>query len=256
MWHAGTDSFMSQKNILISLWLQVYKPASQAFFYLDKYAGRNIHHASFKQSLLSFLDNGTHYLIGFIPSLIKKLQALFDVIKTLPSCRFYASSLLVLYDGFSFETSTDMDIRIIDFANCVTNADVLHESSLQGLLPHVPCPPTTLGPDQGYLLGLNTLMRNFEELYQELGGALHGGHVPKEKIPKSARATAEVGLADMGDRSGGPLSALAQASTPGPLSSAPNAPVTLSPSLVDQPSISRPIFTADPPKSSACPAAQ
>lgn len=126
------------------------------------------------------------------------------MIEDLPSCRFYASSLLIIYDGSLFETSNDLDIKIIDFANCVTNAHLLYDSnsntSLTEALPpdavRVPCPPTTRGPDQGYLLGLRTLIRNFEELYRELGGLSTSGHVVKESLAKSTRLTAEVGLVD------------------------------------------------------------
>ena len=171
---------------------------------MDKYVGRGIHAANFKTSLLSFLDNGTHYLIGYIPQIIKKLVDLSAVIQELPKCRFYASSLLIIYDGSTFETNMDVQVKMIDFSNCVVNADHLYDQSAE--IDHdefairVNYPPTTKGPDQGYLLGLKTLIKNFEELFRELGGLENGSHVLKEKVSKSARLVMEVGsLTPMND---------------------------------------------------------
>jgi hypothetical protein len=178
----------------------------------------------------------------------------------MPTFRFYASSLLILYDGawalengegdqqnitidsrlepadedeamdsFSDEDEIiighhhsikhhEADVRMIDFANCVSNADYLknkdepptddEEGSLMNdsidislssatsdaPLPgkkspskrkavRVSYPPTTKGPDSGYLLGLRTLIKAFEEIWLEHGG---GGHVKKSDIaPKT-----------------------------------------------------------------------
>ncbi|KAI8927441.1 hypothetical protein BC831DRAFT_392142, partial [Entophlyctis helioformis] len=79
--------------------MQVYKQTTRSFIYLDKYVGRQIHVGNFKQNLLAFLDNGDSYLIGYLPKIIDKLRRLYDVLSNMPTCRFYASSLLILYDG-------------------------------------------------------------------------------------------------------------------------------------------------------------
>ncbi|KAI8909957.1 hypothetical protein DFJ77DRAFT_433234, partial [Powellomyces hirtus] len=79
--------------------MQVYKQNTGTFTYLDKYVGRQINAANFKQSLLSFLDNGEKYLIGYIPKMLDKLRKLYKVVSKMPTYRFYASSLLILYDG-------------------------------------------------------------------------------------------------------------------------------------------------------------
>ena len=159
--------------------------------------GRSIHAADFKISLLSFLDNGTHYLIGYIPQIIKKLLDLSAVIQELQKTRFYASSLLIIYDGSTFETDMDVQVKMIDFSNCVVNRDHLYDQIApidhDELAVRVNYPPTTNGPDQGYLLGLNTLVKTFEELYRELGGLENGSHVSKENVSKSARLVMEVG---------------------------------------------------------------
>ncbi|KAJ3170193.1 hypothetical protein HDU88_008819 [Geranomyces variabilis] len=208
--------------------MQVYKQNTRTFTYLDKYVGRQINGVNFKQSLLSFLDNGEKYLIGYIPKMLEKLRNLHAMVSKMTTYRFYASSLLILYDGawaaedsskengpISFAVTDangehidvsaeaphngvhDVDMKMIDFANCVSNAHLLRRlddgtspqsgagepisattaappssplaASSAGGTIRVPFPPTTRGPDHGYLLGLRTLMNVFEELHRELG---------------------------------------------------------------------------------------
>ncbi|KAJ3150768.1 hypothetical protein HDU86_006276 [Geranomyces michiganensis] len=237
--------------------MQVYKQNTRTFTYLDKYVGRQINGVNFKQSLLSFLDNGEKYLIGYIPKMLEKLRKLHAVVSKMTTYRFYASSLLILYDGawaleseqedgpISFAVTDangeqinlssasssagmrDVDMKMIDFANCVSNAHLLRRSDdgtlqqqtgageaitasagappLTPLSPtskdvpgtiRVPFPPTTRGPDHGYLLGLRTLINVFEELYRELGAgdpttptAPPDGATPTQQTPRrSSRA--------------------------------------------------------------------
>ncbi len=152
---------------------------------MDKYVGRQINVANFKQSLLSFLDNGSHYLIGHIPVILAKLRSLYEAVLTMTTSRFYASSLLILYDGKPNPLKPP-DIKMIDFANCVTSLDIICNY-----------PPTTNGPDGGYLLGLRTLIAKFEELYGELSGdgknLDENGHVAIASLSKSQRANVEIG---------------------------------------------------------------
>ncbi|KAJ3187828.1 hypothetical protein HDU85_006221 [Gaertneriomyces sp. JEL0708] len=192
--------------------MQVYKQTTNSFTYLDKYVGRRINMSNFKPSLLSFLDNGERYMVGYIPKMLQKLRNLHDVVSTLSTYRFYASSLLIVYDGAWAEgvddqnvpkvhpssasgqsddmtsvpglllskRSREVTVKMIDFANCVTNTDRLIRQGELSSSPSdiaVPFPPTTRGPDNGYLLGLRTLMRNFEEIYEELGGGRSGPHL-------------------------------------------------------------------------------
>ncbi|KAJ8331432.1 inositol polyphosphate kinase kcs1 [Batrachochytrium dendrobatidis] len=294
--------------------MQVYKQSTRTYLYLDKYVGRQIHSGNFKQNILLFIDNGDMYLVGLIGKILNELRKLYRVIASMPSYRFYASSLLILYDGDAPVDPSlprrDADIRMIDFANSVTNADVLRakprwsETSIlpssratqpstqvepnpfmpasnaptqstsvgSGLKPTIPivqqkdsatptrsvildpspfspsftslvasdftvsrsnpkdplmaslaksnpsttpitqhlsqsttegivyvnCPPTTKGPDNGYLLGLETLIANFEEILTELGSDPDmldaNGHVSKQALSKSKRVGVELGL--------------------------------------------------------------
>lgn len=156
--------------------------------------------------------------------MLEKLKALHDVVAKMSSYRFYASSLLMLYDGAWTEESTsspfefavtddngeyilrdsrrnrEVDMKMIDFANCVANAHLLRrlddpETTTESgqCAIHVPFPPTTKGPDNGYLLGLRTLIKNFEELYRELGGGgplvNANGHVSKAQLTTSQRVS-------------------------------------------------------------------
>lgn len=148
--------------------------------FVDKYAGRKINATNFQTSLLSFLDNGSHYLLGYIPSLISQLQGLYRIVEKLPSFRFYASSLLVVYDGAAPSIGT-VKIKIIDFAHSLTNAHILRPlefdttagtSTLTTMgdladesIVKVPFPPTTKGPDNGYLLGLKTLIKVYQDIW-------------------------------------------------------------------------------------------
>ncbi|KAJ3104568.1 hypothetical protein HDU97_009080 [Phlyctochytrium planicorne] len=283
--------------------MQVFKTASQTYTYLDKYVGRQINAANFRQTLESFLDNGDRILVNLIPRILEKLEALYNVVSRMPTFRFYASSLLILYDGCWAEDGVEggeeddgggggkeeeeeeevgaggedegadersigiqpprqkqqeqqrqeddyrsdalqketmplkgsvqsgvsslaggggkrekeADLRMIDFAQCVATADrmkALEQNAVVGdggglgglgdagakdagvPLPEsknpvinsslveedvvggvkiirVPFPPTTKGPDSGYLLGLRTLIQNFREILEA-----HGGVVP------------------------------------------------------------------------------
>jgi len=79
--------------------MQVYKTNTKTFEYSDKYKGRKIVASHFKEGLLSFLDNGEKLLVGFIPKIVEKLKTLYSVVEQLNTSRFYASSLMLFYDG-------------------------------------------------------------------------------------------------------------------------------------------------------------
>lgn len=168
----------------------MFRQDTGQYKYLDKYVGRQINVANFKQSLLSFLDNGTHYLVGHIPGILIKLRNLYETILTMSTSRFYASSLLILYDGHS-NSQKKADIKMIDFANCINSLDLVCNY-----------PPTTNGPDGGYLLGLRTLITNFEEIYSDLTSGIgkdgrvfdQDGHLLISSLSKSRRAVAEIGV--------------------------------------------------------------
>ena len=117
--------------------------------------------AQFNQNLHAFLcppsaSNAT----ARIQSVIAQLQGIKKIVQKLPSFRFYASSLLIVYDGSAAECSGVM-VRMVDFAQSVTNAETLKNAT-------VPYPPTTDGPDAGYILGLHSLTASFEISLQSI----------------------------------------------------------------------------------------
>ncbi|KAL0081097.1 inositol polyphosphate kinase-domain-containing protein [Phycomyces blakesleeanus] len=145
--------------------MQVYRADQNDFYFQDKYYGRNLNPHTFCDSLCSFLDNGQGCQIHHIPILVRKLHVLSRVIRSLEGYRFYASSLLIIYDGDS-QSQRKIDVRIIDFARCLTSLDQ------QTNRKDFKYPPANggAGPDVGYLLGLQTLIKCFKHIYRRHGG--------------------------------------------------------------------------------------
>jgi hypothetical protein len=118
---------------------------------------------TFRDTLEAYLDNGQGCQIQHIPVIIRKLRRLARLVKTMDDYRFYASSLLMIYDGDPSSTRK-IDVRIIDFANCVTAEDVRFRYN------DFTYPPRNKGPDNGYLLGLKSLVLCFEWIYTKHHG--------------------------------------------------------------------------------------
>src|SRR5271170_912224 len=90
------------------------------------------------------------------------------IVKTVPQYRFYATSLLFLYDGATQEEIDDVDpdagikyspdvrIKLIDFAHAITD---LHANDVI-TAPFQPQHPDN--PDKGYLKGLSSLKTYFK----------------------------------------------------------------------------------------------
>ena len=150
---------------------------------MDKYLGRLINVGAFKQSVLSFFDNGTHYLLGHVPSILYQLSRLLVLIKKMTTARLYASSLLIFYDG-DINSKREAQIKMIDFANCFTQVP-----------PNALYPPTTSGPDHGFMKGLETLIKVLDEIQSDFTGYEkdQSGHIPKASMTISQKATVELG---------------------------------------------------------------
>ncbi|KAL8857441.1 MAG: hypothetical protein Q9178_005935 [Gyalolechia marmorata] len=161
--------------------VQVWDMKNGVRIYKDKYSGRDIKAGrEFQDSLKEYLYDGisNKSILYRIPDVIGKLSKLDKIIRGLPGYRFYASSLLLLYDADppSHSNGTKpgeepaasdgrytsrVELKLIDFANCVTAEDELLDST--------PCPPhDPEGIDRGYLRGLRTLRMYFLRIYQEV----------------------------------------------------------------------------------------
>lgn len=144
--------------------MQVWNVRTKTSFFRDKYFGRQVKPgAQFVRCLMRFLyDGATAWsILRHIPKLLKRLESLYTIIENLSDYRLYGSSLLIVYDGLN-DGKTDISIRLIDFAQCVT---------AENPIPTARAPPSHAGrPDIGFLLGLRTLYQTFESIYEELVG--------------------------------------------------------------------------------------
>lgn len=159
--------------------MQTWNVKKQEYLFEDKYFGRDLKAGrEFQDALTRFLYDGVSYrsVAKKIPIILEKLSLLESMIRKLKSYRFYASSLLILYDGEQSppkgedgkkhrgeygHNNTDVQLKIVDFANCVTGEDALP--------PNVPCPPHHPGDiDRGYLRGLRTLRMYFQRILNEI----------------------------------------------------------------------------------------
>lgn len=155
--------------------MQVWNARDQSYLFEDKYFGRDLTAGhEFQAALTRFLYDGLSYasVSAHIAILLEKIAKLEDLIRGLPGFRFYASSLLMLYDGAAVvkdpTAKNDQDkkllstinIKVVDFANCVTAEDELPET--------VPCPPHDPdGIDKGYLRGLRSLRWYLQRIWRD-----------------------------------------------------------------------------------------
>ena len=152
--------------------MQVWNVKEQSYLFKDKYFGRDLKAGyEFQAALTRFLYDGLSYtsVSAHIAVLLERIATLENIIRGLPGYRFYASSLLMLYDGATVNAATTTDekkpgssikIKIVDFANCVTAEDELPET--------VPCPPHDPDDiDRGYLRGLQSLRMYLQRIWKD-----------------------------------------------------------------------------------------
>ncbi|KAI8068979.1 hypothetical protein BDF21DRAFT_345330 [Thamnidium elegans] len=133
--------------------MQVYQ-GEECLFY-DKYSGRQLTPTTFKSTLEKYFYHKQQ--LSQIPVLLRKLSRLSKIITCLEGYRFYGSSLLIIYDASG--KSNKIDVRMIDFAKTLTPDQDTTEFTCH------PKRPTE--PDHGYLLGLNSLIHCFKNIYNE-----------------------------------------------------------------------------------------
>ncbi|MCJ1429749.1 hypothetical protein MMC29_007664 [Sticta canariensis] len=178
--------------------MQVWNLQKKSYLFEDKYFGRDLKAGrDFQEALKRFLYDGVSYvsISRHIPVVLEKIAKLEKMIRGLPGYRFYASSLLMLYDGESskdepesrkaeqinrstnegkdrddYASKSTIDLKIVDFANCVTAEDELPDTVL--------CPPNDPdGVDKGYLRGLRSLRMYLQRIRNEINdrGCTDGG---------------------------------------------------------------------------------
>jgi len=159
--------------------------------YEDKYFGRDLKAGrEFRDALIRFLYDGISYssVAKHIPTILHKVSKLESMVRRLPGYRFYASSLLMLYDAEPHKSREaeeaarngidiaqqkrkegktwppPIELKIVDFANCVTGEDPLP--------PNAQAPPAHPNDiDRGYLRGLRTLKVYLERILGDIKSA-------------------------------------------------------------------------------------
>ncbi|KAJ5397446.1 hypothetical protein N7509_005559 [Penicillium cosmopolitanum] len=168
--------------------MQAWNVKKQEYIFEDKYFGRDLKSGrEFQDALTRFLYDGVSYnsVAKKIPNILEQLSLLENMIRKLDRYRLYASSLLILYDGEQSDPSTQeskpqsngrpklqrrtsedghntpkVQLKIVDFANCVTGEDELPADTA--------CPPHhPMDIDRGYLRGLRTLRMYFQRILKE-----------------------------------------------------------------------------------------
>ncbi|KAG0368295.1 hypothetical protein BGZ54_002255 [Gamsiella multidivaricata] len=81
--------------------MQAYNVITRRFLFQNKYYGRKLTKETLPLTLREFFYNGREVDLSHIPILQRKLKDLAKIIKSLNGYRFYASSLLIYYDGDS-----------------------------------------------------------------------------------------------------------------------------------------------------------
>jgi len=145
--------------------LQIYRADEDRFEHWDKHWGRSLSSDSFEKAVFLFI-NSSHSRLRYpiASALLKHLLLLRRCVESLESYRFPGCSLLLIFDGAAWERLDDQNvnednvedltrwlnvdnlvsIKMVDFAKA-TYSGFLHDKI------HV-------GPDQGYLYGLNNLI--------------------------------------------------------------------------------------------------
>jgi inositol-hexakisphosphate 5-kinase len=170
--------------------MQSYNVKKQEPAYEDKYFGRDVKSGrEFRDALTRFLYDGISYssVSSHIPTILDKISKLESMVRRLPGYRFYASSLLMLYDAEPQKSEKAIEeaeklkakslkdgkfkeekqwrpsikVKIVDFANCVAGEDEIP--------PEAPCPPQHPNDiDRGYLRGLRTLRMYFQRILRDI----------------------------------------------------------------------------------------
>ncbi|KAI6207731.1 Kinase [Aphelenchoides besseyi] len=131
--------------------MQMFDRSVGDFIYVNKYEGRRMSKIQLGKTLaLFFVAAGYERTKRLLDQLYKLKQ----LIESLPGFRFFSSSLLIAYDGRPSSNSSDVVIKMIDFANA-TFSRFLSDKQYEGV-------------DDGYLLGVNSLIGIVNGILEEM----------------------------------------------------------------------------------------
>lgn len=156
---------IQNQNSFVYLYYQVHDIATDSVRRWDKFYGRKITAETMKtKGLLKFLKPAIALRLSIVSSFILRLTELMHALEKQLTYRFYSSSLLLVYDVDQKEASDDirqrdweelMDVRMIDFAHTTWAG-----AEDNGVVKHS-------GPDQGYLFGLQNMIRLLQEIERD-----------------------------------------------------------------------------------------
>lgn len=162
-WNNSRYSTFEGLRLVIATWVllycnnrlcsvQVYHLEANKYIFTDKYKGREYTIDEFRTCIRDFTFNGTGYRTDIIQVILERLEILLRNLQNIDSYRFYCSSLLIMYDG-DINSEPRVEVRIIDFANCVVKGQKNNY--------HV-------GPDRGFILGVTSLIDIFTNIGEKL----------------------------------------------------------------------------------------
>ncbi|KAJ3603374.1 hypothetical protein NHX12_031116 [Muraenolepis orangiensis] len=79
--------------------MQVYHPDSGQLIFMNKYHGRKLTLAGFKEALFQFFHNGRRLRHELLSPVLRRLRDMQATLEACESYRFFSSSLLINYDG-------------------------------------------------------------------------------------------------------------------------------------------------------------
>ena len=170
--------------------MQVFRQDLSDYCWKDKYFGRRLNPEGLREALHDFFHTGLVLKVTAVKSVLKKLKSLREAIEKQSSFRFYSTSLLIAYEGASDPchlmhaealplpppaASTRTDVKLIDFAHSILacgnggngsrgNGISSTASSTSSSLSVSSSHHHHQGPDQGFLKGLNSLIRLLQEI--------------------------------------------------------------------------------------------
>uniref|UniRef100_F6ZNK2 Kinase n=1 Tax=Ciona intestinalis TaxID=7719 RepID=F6ZNK2_CIOIN len=162
--------------------MQIFDASTGSFLCRDKYFGRKLDRAGLRGLLRQFFYDGCRLRRDLIRPILSRLQLILESLGRLRSYRFYSSSLLIMYDGETLESTSHIpaaplseqnnisphptpaeershleidpgvqfDVRMIDFAKSThqeMDRSVIHD-----------------GPDHGYIFGLTNLIALLQDI--------------------------------------------------------------------------------------------
>ncbi|XP_061689203.1 inositol hexakisphosphate kinase 2-like isoform X2 [Syngnathoides biaculeatus] len=86
--------------------MQVYQSDSGQLMFMNKYHGRKLTFAGFKEALYQFFHDGRRLRRELLSPVLRRLREMQAALESCESYRFYSSSLLIIYDGDPPRTSS------------------------------------------------------------------------------------------------------------------------------------------------------